>query len=56
MHSFPENARAGGSQMHHISDWFIKLLEKYPDVIAKVLAIYIETVIANPVREVSKIK
>ncbi|KAH8392521.1 hypothetical protein KR215_010177 [Drosophila sulfurigaster] len=52
MHSFPENAKSGGAQsIGHISDWFIMLLEKYPDIIAKVLSKYIECVITNPIRE-----
>lgn len=57
MHSFPESAKAGGPQIgDHISDWFIKLLEKYPDIISNVLATYIESVITNPIREVSEKK
>ncbi|KAL7741177.1 hypothetical protein ACLKA6_018201 [Drosophila palustris] len=52
MHSFPENSKSGGPQIgDHISDWFIKLLEKYPDVVSNVLATYIESVITNPIRE-----
>ncbi|KAH8262985.1 hypothetical protein KR044_002800 [Drosophila immigrans] len=54
MHSIPENAKPGGAQLQsigHISDWFIKLLEKYPDIIAKVLGKYIECVITNPIRD-----
>ncbi|KAH8377024.1 hypothetical protein KR093_002837 [Drosophila rubida] len=48
MHSFPENVKPG---IGHISDWFVGLLDKYPDIITEVLGKYIECVITNPIRE-----
>ncbi|XP_064539536.1 uncharacterized protein Cap-D3 isoform X1 [Drosophila montana] len=52
MHIYPENSKGSGPKSgEHISDWFIKLLDKYPGIISGVLALYIECVITNPIRE-----
>ncbi|KAH8411966.1 hypothetical protein KR222_004317 [Zaprionus bogoriensis] len=50
MHIYME--RGNGPQSgEHISDWFIKLLEKYPNILTRVLEFYIRCVITNPIRE-----
>ncbi|EDW03827.1 uncharacterized protein LOC6562734 [Drosophila grimshawi] len=52
MHICPENTKGMGPKSgEHISDWFIKLLEKYPDIMASVLERYIECIITNPIKE-----
>ncbi|XP_030240666.1 uncharacterized protein LOC115562755 [Drosophila navojoa] len=52
MHIYPENTKGSGPKNgEHISDWFIKLLDKYPDIVSKVLENYIECVITNPIKE-----
>ncbi|KAI8043038.1 hypothetical protein M5D96_004363 [Drosophila gunungcola] len=34
----------------HISDWFIQLIDKYPDILIRILHFYIECVVTNPIR------
>ncbi|KAH8324438.1 hypothetical protein KR074_007186 [Drosophila pseudoananassae] len=51
----PHNTGAGrrGGAMQtgeHISDWFIQLIEKYPDILTRILHFYIECVVSNPIR------
>lgn len=54
MHIYPENTKGSGPKNgEHISDWFIKLLDKYPDIVSRVLENYIECLITNPIKEVS---
>lgn len=56
MHIYPENSKGlGPKNGEHISDWFVKLLDKYPDILSRVLENYIDCVITNPIREVSYI-
>lgn len=55
MHIYLERGN-GPQRGEHISDWFIKLLEKYPDILARVLEYYIRCVITNPVKDVSLFK
>lgn len=54
MHIYMDRGN-GPHNGEHISDWFIKLLEKYPDVLARVLEFYIRCVITNPVKEVRQV-
>ncbi|XP_001357477.2 uncharacterized protein Cap-D3 [Drosophila pseudoobscura] len=58
MHIFtdsPQNIgsgrRAGPMQTgEHISDWFIQLIDKYPDILAQILHVYIKCVVSNPLK------
>ncbi|XP_034666206.1 uncharacterized protein LOC117900095 [Drosophila subobscura] len=58
MHIFtdsPQNIGSGrrGGQMQsgeHISEWFIQLIEKYPDILAQILHLYIKCVVSNPLK------
>ncbi|XP_022224508.2 uncharacterized protein LOC111075497 [Drosophila obscura] len=58
MHIFtdsPQNIGSGrrGGHMQsgeHISDWFIQLIEKYPDILAQILHVYIKCVVSNPLK------
>ncbi|XP_030380641.1 uncharacterized protein LOC115628597 [Scaptodrosophila lebanonensis] len=46
----PKGGNRNGQSIEHISAWFIKLLDKYPEIMAKILNLYIETVISNPIK------
>ncbi|EDW88923.1 uncharacterized protein LOC6528145 isoform X1 [Drosophila yakuba] len=41
-----------GTMQHgeHISDWFIQLIDKYPDIVIRILHFYIECVVSNPIK------
>ncbi|KAH8334321.1 hypothetical protein KR059_008824 [Drosophila kikkawai] len=44
--------RRGGAMQsgEHISDWFIQLIEKYPEILTRILHFYIECVVSNPIK------
>ncbi|EDW54375.1 uncharacterized protein LOC6613488 [Drosophila sechellia] len=43
--------RRGAMQSgEHISDWFIQLIDKYPDIVNRILRFYIECVVSNPIK------
>jgi len=49
--------RRGAMQSgEHISDWFIQLIDKYPDIVNRILHFYIECVVSNPIKAVSTCK
>jgi len=53
-HSIGAGRRGGAMQSgEHISDWFIQLIDKYPDILIRILHFYIECVVSNPVKAVS---
>ncbi|KAH8246480.1 hypothetical protein KR038_002002 [Drosophila bunnanda] len=60
MHIFTDSpqsigaGRRGGAIQsgEHISDWFIQLIEKYPEILTRILHFYIECVVSNPIKAV----
>ncbi|KAH8410221.1 hypothetical protein KR009_009173 [Drosophila setifemur] len=50
-HSIGVGRRGGAMQSgEHISDWFIQLIQKYPDILSRILQFYIECVVTNPIK------
>ncbi|XP_016963572.1 uncharacterized protein LOC108033648 [Drosophila biarmipes] len=50
-HSVGAGRRGGAMQSgEHISDWFIQLIDKYPDILIRILHFYIECVVSNPIK------
>lgn len=60
MHTFASKPRGGTSTSsmqttgcEHISDWFIKIIGKFPRIASEVLEFYIKVIITNPEKGVS---
>ncbi|XP_043063903.1 uncharacterized protein LOC108089846 isoform X2 [Drosophila ficusphila] len=49
-HSIGAGRRGPMQNGEHISDWFIQLMDRYPDILIRILHFYIECVVSNPIK------